>query len=268
VFSMLNIIRRIIKGALSSNQSKLDFLVGGVQKGGTTALDSYLRSHPEICLAETKEVHFFDNENMFCYPKILREWWYKSFFSTCRSNRVKGEVTPIYIWWHESIRRIYEYNPDIKLVFIFRDPAMRAYSHWNMETKKGNETCSFGECVRMYSDKRTTSQSQNRVFSYVERGFYSKQMENVYSFFRSEQVLCMKQEDLLQDPKTTLDKIAQHLGVSSFGEVDSKRVHALDYDSGIAPDDVKYLEEIYCVDIDKFERITGLDASQWKRHAV
>jgi hypothetical protein len=38
---------------------KVNFLIAGTQKGGTTALDSYLREHPEICMADAKEVHFF-----------------------------------------------------------------------------------------------------------------------------------------------------------------------------------------------------------------
>ena len=44
---------------------KVDFIICGTQKGGTSALDVYLRGHPEICMAEKKEVHFFDNEEAF-----------------------------------------------------------------------------------------------------------------------------------------------------------------------------------------------------------
>ena len=39
---------------------KIDFIVIGVQKAGTTALDHYLRLHPDIEMAKRKEVHFFD----------------------------------------------------------------------------------------------------------------------------------------------------------------------------------------------------------------
>src|ERR1700686_353421 len=42
---------------------RVDFVIGGTQKGGTSALDSFLRQHPEICMPETKkELHFFDRE--------------------------------------------------------------------------------------------------------------------------------------------------------------------------------------------------------------
>src|SRR5713226_2497025 len=42
---------------------RVDFVIGGTQKGGTSALDSFLRQHPEICMPQTKkELHFFDRE--------------------------------------------------------------------------------------------------------------------------------------------------------------------------------------------------------------
>ncbi len=44
---------------------KIDFIIAGTQKGGTTALDYYLRKHPEIGMGNRKELHFFDNETNF-----------------------------------------------------------------------------------------------------------------------------------------------------------------------------------------------------------
>ena len=39
---------------------RIDFIIAGVQKAGTTSLDAYLRQHPDICMAKKKEPHFFD----------------------------------------------------------------------------------------------------------------------------------------------------------------------------------------------------------------
>ena len=38
----------------------LDFMIVGVQKGGTNALYRFLREHPEIGMSSRKEVHLFD----------------------------------------------------------------------------------------------------------------------------------------------------------------------------------------------------------------
>ena len=44
---------------------KVSFIVAGVQKAGTTALDLYLREHPELCLPrKKKELHFSRNHEV------------------------------------------------------------------------------------------------------------------------------------------------------------------------------------------------------------
>ena len=43
-------------------QRKLDFVIAGAQKAGTTTLDDILRRHPQLQMAAVKETHFFDDE--------------------------------------------------------------------------------------------------------------------------------------------------------------------------------------------------------------
>lgn len=43
---------------------RLDFIVGGVQKAGTTSLFGYLSAHPQLLAPSQKETHFFDNEKL------------------------------------------------------------------------------------------------------------------------------------------------------------------------------------------------------------
>ncbi len=52
-------------GGLDAAAEKVAFVVAGTQKGGTTALASYLFQHPEIGLPRDKEAHFFDKEHIF-----------------------------------------------------------------------------------------------------------------------------------------------------------------------------------------------------------
>ena len=35
---------------------RIDFIIAGVQKAGTTSLDAYLRQHPDICMARKTTV--------------------------------------------------------------------------------------------------------------------------------------------------------------------------------------------------------------------
>ena len=58
-----------------TTQKKIDFLIVGTQKSGTSALDVYLRKHPEIEMARyQKEVHFFDDEKYFKKIKSIMKF--------------------------------------------------------------------------------------------------------------------------------------------------------------------------------------------------
>jgi hypothetical protein len=41
---------------------RVSVFIGGVQKGGTSALHAYLARHPDLCPPPRKELHFFDDE--------------------------------------------------------------------------------------------------------------------------------------------------------------------------------------------------------------
>ena len=47
---------------------RLDFIVAGAQKSGTTALHYFLKKHPQIALPDRQEMHFFDDEEIFSRP--------------------------------------------------------------------------------------------------------------------------------------------------------------------------------------------------------
>jgi hypothetical protein len=126
---------------------KVNFLIVGVQKGGTTSLDAYLRQHPRIGMASKKEVHFFDDEDRFGSGTPDYEVYHRH-FDRLDSKSIYGEATPIYCYWSESMRRIREYNPDIKIIMLLRNPVERAWSHWRMETDRGADSAPFAMAIR------------------------------------------------------------------------------------------------------------------------
>jgi hypothetical protein len=162
---------------------KVDFLIAGVQKGGTTALDTYLRQHPQICMANSKEIHFFDDENIFSQGKPDYSL-YHACFNKAAGHVVSGEATPIYAYWHDSPRRIWEYNSEMKIILILRNPIERAFSHWNMERHRNAEALSFWDAIQGESLRcRDALPLQHRVYSYTDRGFYTEQVRRIWRYF-------------------------------------------------------------------------------------
>ncbi|RYG21799.1 MAG: sulfotransferase, partial [Burkholderiales bacterium] len=106
----------------------VNFIVVGVQKAGTTALFDYLGDSPAVALSKVKEVHFFDDETVdWAKPDYGP---YHAQFETADPIALRGEATPIYLYWPHSLERIAAYNPDIRLIVMLRDPVERAWSHW------------------------------------------------------------------------------------------------------------------------------------------
>ena len=253
-------VKYFLRGLLSKKGRKVDFIIGGVQKGGTTALDWYLRHHPSICMASQKEVHFFDNEFIQAMPCSIRNTFYHSFFANCDKERVLGEATPIYMWWPNALRRIKEYNPEIKLIFVLRDPVARAYSHWNMERQRGFEKETFSDCIRRQNNLTDGS----RITSYVSRGFYSKQIENARALFDEDQFLFLKNEDLLSNPCSNLAVVTEFLGLPTLTDVQKTKIHARNYDAPINKEDETFLRELFLADIEKLECQLGWELAEWK----
>ena len=181
--------------------SPVRFLIAGVQKCGTSALDAYLRGHPELEMARIKETHFFDNE--------VDVDWRTPDYAALHSlydgdgSAMRGEATPITFYWTPAHYRVLRYNPDMKFILLFRDPVERAWSHWKMAAAAGRDTCSFSDAirsgrVRVLDDGGPAGLS--RWLSYVERGYYARQLHELTRLFPLENMLFLMQDELSRTP--------------------------------------------------------------------
>ncbi|TCS41940.1 sulfotransferase domain-containing protein [Reinekea marinisedimentorum] len=242
---------------------QVDFLIVGAQKSGTSALDKYMRTHSEIEMATRKEVHFFDTDELFNGGKVDYSKYHKSFPGDTTVS-IRGESTPIYMYWNDAPKRIWQYNPEIKLIVVLRNPIERAFSHWNMARYRGVEDMSFSDAIKAESLRcRVSLPNQNRVFSYCDRGFYSFQLRRLWQFFPAEQVLILKFENLKYDLKNTLSGIASFLNVGEFESSQYIDTHSTDYVTGISLEDFNLLREIFYYEIKMLEELLGWDCEQW-----
>jgi len=243
--------------------AKVNFLVCGTQKGGTTTLDAYLRQHPEICMGKYKEVHYFDSEMPFLYPHPDYRL-YHDFFEPKPGQWIWGETTPIYMYWYSAPRRIWEYNPNMKLILILRNPIKRAYSHWNMQRERGNEPLSFIDAIAEEEKRRRLSLPyQNRRFSYLDRGYYTEQIKRLRAYFPADQFLLLKSDELKKDPKTILDQIANFLGIPINQNYSKLDLHSRNYESPLDQKTYNILLDLYQYQIKEIEKLTSWDCSDW-----
>ena len=106
------------------------FFVVGAQKAGTTALHHYLARHPDIFLPKIKETHFFNDGHGEWHRGF--NYYLQKYFSSRNEKKLAGEIDPEYLFFPETAGRIAAHIPNAKLIFIFREPVSRAYSHYWM----------------------------------------------------------------------------------------------------------------------------------------
>jgi hypothetical protein len=239
---------------------RVDFVIGGTQKGGTSALDSFLRQHPEICMPSTrKELHFFDREEENDDYNA-----YHANFKPNAQQRVIGEASPIYMYWETAPYRIWKYNPKMKWILSLRNPVERAFSAWNMETKRGKEKLSFAEAIEKEAERcREALPLQHRVYSYIDRGFYAHQVRRLFNIFGKESVLVLLNEELRTKHQTTLRRVFDFLGVDSSFVPPEASVFEQEYSDKIDNQLRQRLIDIFQFDIKELEKLLGRDLSNW-----
>jgi hypothetical protein len=146
------------KNGCIADDTRPDFLCIGVHKGGTTWLYQQLDSHPDFWMPHVKELHYFDQlgrvkrsssprrrderdlrflENMkslSAKPYMDLEHYARLFEP--KGSLISGDISPNYSTLNdEVIRRIVRYFPNLKVIFLARDPVERVWSHLSMEVR-------------------------------------------------------------------------------------------------------------------------------------
>ncbi|HLO49759.1 MAG TPA: sulfotransferase domain-containing protein [Kamptonema sp.] len=197
-----------------------DFIIIGVQKGGTTSLYNYLIQHPQIAAAAQKEVHFFDLN----FEKGIE--WYSSQFPDIAENKhlLAGEASPYYIFHPRVPQRIYDLFPQVKLIVLLRNPVDRAISHYHYYVKIQYEHLSLedaiaaepsrlqGEIEKLLASETYYSYNHQH-HTYLSRGIYADQLPAWMTLFPKEQILILKSEDLYAKPAATFNTTLEFLNL-------------------------------------------------------
>ncbi|MCP3958749.1 MAG: sulfotransferase domain-containing protein [bacterium] len=188
-----------------------DFLIGGAQKSGTTALHRLLDQHRRIFFPpRPQELDFFDAEES--HGRGLA--WYRRHFAGAGSDHgAVGQTSTQYLYASGAAERIARDLPEAKLIFILRDPVERAWAHYWHCVKYGVETESFADARRLEAERIARGGRELRFFSYLDRGLYARQLERFLERFERARILVLLTEELGGRPGTLVDRCCAFLGV-------------------------------------------------------
>src|SRR5947199_6402758 len=125
---------------------RLDFILAGAQKSGTTALHYFLSKHPDITMGDQQEMHFFDNDALFV-ADVDYEQLHKH-YPLLAPSKIAGDCTPSYLYHAPAAERIGKYNPQIKLLILVRNPVDRSFEDSNTPPFTCRQPCDFFDAVR------------------------------------------------------------------------------------------------------------------------
>jgi hypothetical protein len=239
---------------------RVDFVVAGVQKAGTTAIHDFLAQHPQIALLRDQALHFFDQEEHFLSSPdytILH-----GNFRTGRRWRIAGEVTADYVYYPCALERIAAYNPRMKVVISLRNPTARAFSQWNMRREKDQEPLEFIEALKR--DQEIGISKGPRGNAYIARGLYSPQLEKVFTLFPREQILVLKYENLRLQPSPFVNQIFDFLDVDRRSGLKNKQRNVGSYSRQLTAEEWEYGETLFRADIGQVEEMLGWNCSDWR----
>lgn len=230
----------------------LNFMGIGAQKCGTTWLYQTLATHPRIAFPGGKEVHYWNR------PGDRSVAQYAQLFSD--DSRCNGDFTPAYGYLPiDTIRRIHEAYPDLRLFYLIRNPMERAWSAARMALERAE--LEHDEV----SDRWFVEHFQSR--GSLARGDFEACIRRWRSVFPTDQLLVLRYDALAQDPVTLANRCLNHLGLdSSFSEQDRARLSIRVFEGdGVAlrPSLLPVLKELYAQKIASLAACLGEDLGAW-----
>ena len=241
-------------------------VVVGAMKCGTTALHRYLAAHPQVSMADAKEVNFFLGPDVPPDPDPSTWWrtgrwhqgvdWYASLFDP--ASPVRGESSPGYTSPHhpEVAERMARVLPDARLVYLVRDPVDRAVSQYRHHVRDGAERRPVHEAVLdPHSQYLARSRYHERIRPFLER-------------YRREQLLVVVQERLRDDRRGELRRVFAHVGADpEWWDEDllTPRHHVGDPDRPVAAGLRAAVQEQVADDVHRLTDLIEDDVPEWRR---
>lgn len=176
-----------------------DFIIIGAMKCGTTTLQAQLAAQPGIFMTTPKEPNFFSDDAIFARGM----GWYRGLFAGAAPGDLRGEASTHYTkrpTHPDTLDRLRPHCPDLRLIYMIRNPVQRAVSHYIHEWSEG----------RMGADPVAEFDRHPEMVDYGRYGFQIAPWIDAYG---ADAVLLTSLEQLTADPQGELTRVARHIGL-------------------------------------------------------
>jgi hypothetical protein len=211
--------------------AKPNFFIAGAPKCGTTALYEYLRSHPQIFMPELKEPHFFSDDLItHKYVETLDE--YNQLFADATPQQFRvGEASASYLLSAAALPAIRKFNPEAKIIAMFRNPVEVVHSfhsqllYWSEETETDFETAWRLQERRRQGMDIPRSCRERFWLQYRDIGRFGTQAQRLFATFPAEQVKVILFDDFAASPDRVYQEVIDFFGIAQDQRSEFPRVN-------------------------------------------
>jgi len=210
---------------------KPNFFIIGAPRCATTALQSYLRQHPQIFMPRLKECHFFADDFAAFRRVDDLDGYLELFRDSGPQHLAVGEASVYYATSTVAIGRIHRFDQSAKLIMMVRNPVDVVHSlHENLLGTFQEDVTDFETAWRLQPKRRRGEEMPASCqlpgcLQYAQVGRLGGQLQRVLQVFPREQVHVLLFEDFVSDTRRAYESTLEFLGVASDGRSSFPRIN-------------------------------------------
>ena len=242
------------------------FIIAGAQRSGTTLLYRLLDQHPDVEMSTPvrPEPKYFLRGD----ASLDAQHYRKTLFPHHRDAHFLGEKSTSYMERSDVAANILATLPDVKIIFLLRDPVERAISNYKFSVENDAETAPIEDALAAEDERREDydrAKFSASPYAYLARGHYHRFLEQWEAAVGRERIFVMLFEELVRDA-ATMQPLFQWLGAAPFDCVMSEEpVNASSTTVEVPTQLRRELAEHFRASNELLEQRYGLDVSSWTK---
>lgn len=191
---------------IAYNSDTVDVMIGSAQKAATSSLKALLEQHLSIETHTSQECDYFARKNQ-CWAEYRNRFF--------RGNSEITLAKLAHLTNKETyLLRLREHNPEVKIVFVLRDPMERLSSAYNMMGQQS--------WVDFSPDRFVQALEENEKGNYdlvhnvlIKPGDYGSVARKMLRLFDDRQIKFVNYDELISNTEKTANELISWIGLSS-----------------------------------------------------
>ena len=205
-------------------------LIAGAPRCGTTAMSRYLGRHPQVCLSNPKETHFFLSTSSAADPATSRDRYRRHHFpdlTAAHQVLLDGSISCLYS--PDSAKRVLAVFPEARFIIMLRNPVDLVHSYhgrllfYRQETETDLQRAWDLQADRANGRHIPTFCSNSEILQYREVGSLGRHLEAFLAAVGRERCLLIFYDDFIKDPRASYCAALKFAGLPDDGRTEFPR---------------------------------------------